>query len=131
MGDKLMYLLIAVMSVLQVIFDVLAFMQAREQREQAKRIESQAERIYGLETENLRLGAASRKEEQALLDVARTLSQKREDSDAELESKIEGLNQRLLTLENKQPKIAVKPIRGSFRAFRDAIERSTEPEEAE
>jgi len=36
-----------------------------------------------------------------------------------------------LTLENKQQKIAPKPKKVNFRQFRDAIERSTEPEEAE
>lgn len=46
----------------------------------------------------------------------------------EQDCKTEALNQRVLTLEGKQPKIAVKPTRMSFRQFRSAVERE-QPEE--
>src|SRR5580658_6574028 len=50
---------------------------------------------------------------------------------AEINATVEGLNQRLLTLENKRPKITAAPKKTTWRNFRSAIERSTEPEEAE
>lgn len=49
----------------------------------------------------------------------------------EADAKIESLNQRLLTLENKQPKIAPRPTRVNFRQFREAAERASEPQETE
>ena len=50
-------------------------------------------------------------------------------ADAELAATIEGVNQRLLTLEGKQPKIVPRPKKVNFRQFREAAERASEPKE--
>jgi hypothetical protein len=90
-----------------------------------------AKRVSVLEKENLQLakGLASVLKFSSAVDSEADI---RSGRDAELESSIEGIHQRLLTLENKQPKIAPRPTRMNFRQFRDAVERSTEiPEDKE
>lgn len=68
---------------------------------------------------------------EALITVAQAITNDFSAADADLNATIEAINQRLLTLENKQPKIAARAKTVNWRNFRSAIERSTEPEEAE
>jgi len=89
------------------------------------------ERMAIIERENVHLAggivAAKKSGIDGLADLRRELAGHIE----ELMSRIIGIDQRLLTLENKQPKITAKPAKVNWRKFRDTIERSTEPEEAE
>ena len=89
------------------------------------------ERMAILERENVHLAggvvAAKKSGIDGLADLRRELAGHIE----ELMSRIIGIDQRLLTLENKQPKIAASPRKSTWKQFRSEVERASEPEEAE
>lgn len=109
---------IVTIGVLQVVFDILGLWMARRYHGQS------IDRIAILERENLQLA-------NGVVAAKKSAAGDWVESHDELEATVETLNQRLLTLENKQPKIASRPKRVNFREFRDAAERASEPEEAD
>lgn len=104
-----------------------------------------ARRITALEWENLRLAKAIKviegnaAENHAILvngnaelaaKVTNAITQL-EVVDSDLAATLEGINQRVQTLEGKQPSAVVKPKRMNFRQFRNAVENASEPQETE
>lgn len=119
---------IVIIGVLQVVFDVVGIWMAWNLHGQSSR------RISIVERENVHMAGGivvAKKDTNLNRQALDQLGHIRSEVDADLASSIEGLNQRLLTLENKQPKIAPRHTRVNFRQFRDAMEKSTEPEVAE
>lgn len=112
----MVYAIVAI-GVLQLVFDVVGLWYARRQHGHS------LTKIGILERENLELAQAVVK--------LKAVEPIQDAAIAEEDAKIEGIHQRLLTLENKQQKIAPRPKRVNFREFRDAAERASEPEEAE